>query len=103
MGYVISIILIALAIGACFLVVVILAIPWAEDTYKKQAYKLLNENSPDPKLLKDTLDGLSSSDDGEAKELVRHLTTKLVREGEVSQSGEEDEEMDPSGRFSQYF
>jgi predicted PurR-regulated permease PerM len=82
MEYAISIVLIALAIGACFLVLVILAVPWAADNYKKQAYRLLNENSPDPNSLKETLEGLSSTDDEEAKELARHLTAKLVQEEE---------------------
>lgn len=83
MEYLISIVLIALAVGACFLIVVILAVPWAEEDHKKRAYRLLNENSPDPKTLKETLEGLSSSGDEEAKELIEHLNAKLVQEEEA--------------------
>ena len=86
MGYVIIILLVALAIGTCFLIFVVLAVPWAEEKHKEKAYKLLNESSPDPDSLKETIEGLSSMKDEETKEIVGRLVTRLIKEDEENRS-----------------
>ena len=86
MGYVIIILLIGLAIGTCFLIFVVLAVPWAEEKHREKAYKLLSESSPDPDSVKEAIEGLASMKDEETKEIIGKLVTRLIQEDEENRS-----------------
>lgn len=90
MGYLIGIVMIAVTVVFFFLLVVVIGVPWSEDSYKGQGHRLLSENSPDPGILRDTIEGLSACDDQEAKDLIAHLTVRLLEEEEAVEDDQEE-------------
>jgi hypothetical protein len=90
MAILITGLIVGLAVAFLFILMVVIAVPWAQDSYKKEGYQLLAENSPDPETLRDTIEALTSTDDEEAKELAARLTVRMMEEARALQDDQEE-------------